>query len=116
DMPFVRAETLGLLLDRFMQDAAAVGSSDGRRDAGPAPGGICFGDERRIDPLCAIYEAGALERLDARIAEGPVRRDLQQLRTLLNLRVLAPGAAHRDDLRNLNSPEDLRDAGLVTAR
>ncbi|MCR9141499.1 MAG: molybdenum cofactor guanylyltransferase [bacterium] len=105
DMPFMHADTVRLLLDRFVQNQQAF--PDG---AGERYGGVCFGDGQRIDPLCAVYAAEALAVLEARAA-GLKRYDLQQLRTLLNLEVLTPAETERARLRNLNSPEDLRAAG-----
>ncbi len=116
DMPFVRTDTVRLLLNRFMkareaaqasESSNADGAFDRDRSFAGTPGGACFGDERRIDPLCAVYGAEGLADLDALARQGLARYDLQQLRDLMGLLVIAPTAEQRAELRNLNAPGDL---------
>lgn len=102
DMPFVADKTLRRVLLGFFEGAGL----ETRRSFG----GVCYGDEARIEPLCACYSAEALRALVI-AAPSLERYDMQQLRELLRLEVLPMNVDDRAALRNVNRPEDLANLG-----
>lgn len=102
DMPCISTNTLTYLLNQYLVTTPMQNKQKEERT-----GGVCFGDDRRIEPLCAIYAADALETLTDQ-ARSLTRYNLQQLRELMNLRVISPTRAQQTELSNINSPDEYK--------